>query len=232
MRSLDVSTDKLPVPLDDVAADDHRLDIRRPGAEDHDRDRVAESIEVWRAHVHDRDVGLLARCQAANLVLETPLADEMPGMTAETVAHVDLVFVGAPDGPLSVGPVDPEALDELTLIDTLEGFGRIFLAQFGAAHESASTPNVLELGHPEAAKLAVAQGSGVTVLPRAAVHHEIATGTLSEIEWCEPPGRAPVRLVYRTEKKFSPAQQQLIAAVRQELWEATEPATPRLALAV
>ncbi len=70
MGSLDVSSHELPVSLDDIAADDHRLDIRRACTKHHHRNGVAEPVEVRRAHVHDRDVGLLARRQAPDLVLE------------------------------------------------------------------------------------------------------------------------------------------------------------------
>jgi hypothetical protein len=41
MGSLDVSSDELPVSLDDIAADDHRLDVRRSCTEHQDCDAVA-----------------------------------------------------------------------------------------------------------------------------------------------------------------------------------------------
>ena len=43
---LDVRSDKLAVPFDNVAPDDHGLDVRRSRAQHHHGDRVAEPVEV------------------------------------------------------------------------------------------------------------------------------------------------------------------------------------------
>src|SRR5579859_2981060 len=56
----DVVAGELAVALDDVAADDHRLNVGGTGSEDHDGDRVAEPVQVRGSHVDDRDVGLFA----------------------------------------------------------------------------------------------------------------------------------------------------------------------------
>ncbi|HEY2319801.1 MAG TPA: hypothetical protein VGH67_15955 [Solirubrobacteraceae bacterium] len=72
MGALDVGRDALPVSPDDIAAHDPGLDVRGPGAEHHDRDGVTEPVEVRRADVDDGDVGLLARRQAPDLVVEVP----------------------------------------------------------------------------------------------------------------------------------------------------------------
>src|ERR1700683_2624379 len=51
---------ELAVALDDVATDDHRLNVSGTRSQDHDGDRVAEPVQVRRSHVDDRNVGLLA----------------------------------------------------------------------------------------------------------------------------------------------------------------------------
>lgn len=42
--SFDMGSDELPASLDDVAADDHRLDVRGSCTEHRDCDRVAEPV--------------------------------------------------------------------------------------------------------------------------------------------------------------------------------------------
>ena len=78
----------LPVSLDDVASDDHRFDISWSGPEHHDRHGVAEPIEMGGAHVDDGDVGLLARGEAADLVVKIPYPRAVEGGQSK---HVPLV---------------------------------------------------------------------------------------------------------------------------------------------
>ena len=81
---------ELAVALDDVAADDHRLDIGGTRSQDHDGDRVAEPVQVRRSHVDDRDVGLLAWREGTDLVLKMPHPGSVDGGQAQ---HVPLVQV-------------------------------------------------------------------------------------------------------------------------------------------
>src|SRR5580704_16621380 len=69
---VNVVADELAAALDDVAADDHCFHVGGTRSEDHDCDRVAEPVEVRGSHVDDRDVGLLAWCQGADLVFKVP----------------------------------------------------------------------------------------------------------------------------------------------------------------
>ena len=54
-------------PRDDVAANDHRLDVGGTRSEDHDGDPIAEPVEVRGSHVDDRDIGLFAWREGADL---------------------------------------------------------------------------------------------------------------------------------------------------------------------
>src|ERR1700719_1061705 len=86
--------DEFAVALDDIAADDDRFHISGSRAEDHDGDRVAEAVEVRRPHVDDRDVGLLAGCQGADLVLKMPDTGAVDGGEPQ---HVPLVEIHGRD---------------------------------------------------------------------------------------------------------------------------------------
>src|SRR5580693_9928673 len=90
----DVVASKLAVALDDVAADDHRLNVGGTRSEDHDGDRVAEPVEVRGSHVDDRDIGLFAWRQGADLVLKVPHSGSVDGGQAQ---HVPLVQVHSRD---------------------------------------------------------------------------------------------------------------------------------------
>src|SRR5580698_6390139 len=86
----DVGAGQLAVALDDVAADDHRLNVGGTRSQDHDGDRVAEPVEVRGSHVDDRDIGLFAWREGADLVLEVPHSGSVDGGQAQ---HVPLVQV-------------------------------------------------------------------------------------------------------------------------------------------
>src|SRR5690349_17935788 len=89
-----VVADELAVALDDVAANDHGLDVGGTRSEDDDGDRVAESVQVRGSHVYDRDIGLLAWREGADLVLEVPHPGSVDGGQAQ---HVPLVQVHGRD---------------------------------------------------------------------------------------------------------------------------------------
>src|SRR3984957_2369586 len=90
----DLVTGELAVALDDVAADDHRLNVGGTRSEDHDGDWVAEPVEVRGSHVDDRDIGLFAWGQGADLVLKVPYPGSVDGGQAQ---HVPLVQVHGRD---------------------------------------------------------------------------------------------------------------------------------------
>jgi len=79
----------------------------------------------------------------------------------------------------------------------------------------------LEVGHPEAAKRAVRDGAGVTLLPRAAVAAELASGALRQIAVAGEPLAQTVSLVRREGATASPAAQRIAAAISDAV------ATPR-----
>jgi DNA-binding transcriptional LysR family regulator len=71
----------------------------------------------------------------------------------------------------------------------------------------------VEVGHPEAAKRAVRDGVGVTLLPYAAVASELDDGTLREIDVAGDELTQTVYLVQRTGTTLSPAAQAFADAV-------------------
>src|ERR1700722_2880154 len=60
---------QLAVALDDVAADDHRLDVGGTRAQDHDGDRVAEPVQVRGSHVNNDDIGFFSGGGGGGLLL-------------------------------------------------------------------------------------------------------------------------------------------------------------------
>lgn len=69
---------------------------------------------------------------------------------------------------------------------------------------------VLELGHPEALKRVTRMGTGVALLMRAAVQDELRAGALREIEVDGHHLEVPLLMVHRSDKRFTPLQQQLL----------------------
>ncbi len=73
---------------------------------------------------------------------------------------------------------------------------------------------VMEFGHPEAIKTAVASGVGVACLFRSAVRRELQTGELREVMVDGVHIVAPVWLVHRRNRTLPAVHQQLIAEIR------------------
>ena len=71
----------------------------------------------------------------------------------------------------------------------------------------------LEVGHPEAAKRAVRDGAGVTLLPHAAVAAELESGALREIAVAGKPLAQTVFLIRREGATLSPAARRISEAI-------------------
>jgi hypothetical protein len=67
-----VGADEHAAAFADVAADDDGVDVGGRGAHHQCCDRVAEAVEMRGPQVDDRDIRLLSRRQAADLVVEVP----------------------------------------------------------------------------------------------------------------------------------------------------------------
>lgn len=136
---------------------------------------------------------------------------ELPGMVVEAVGSEEIVLVSDPDRAPSAAPISLADLAELPLVDMPEGLLRGSYVMSRLREAGVSDFNVvLELGHPEAAKRAVQDGLGLTLLPRSAVQDELDSGRLVEVPVADLHLSVPISLVYRQDKDLAPMQRKLI----------------------
>jgi DNA-binding transcriptional LysR family regulator len=136
----------------------------------------------------------------------------LPGgaLRERRVGGHDLVLVAAPDDDRVGASVTPQELTLLPFVCSPQRRPRRrmvdeALAQIGVVERRV----VLELGHPEALKRVTRMGTGVALLMRAAVQDELRAGALREIEIQGHHLLVPLLLVHRSDKRFTPLQQQL-----------------------
>jgi DNA-binding transcriptional LysR family regulator len=137
---------------------------------------------------------------------------------AEPLHSEPLVVVACPQHPLaSANHVSPADLDGEPMLLTEAGCS--YRAQFERvlARAGARPASTLEFGSVEAIKQCVMAGMGITVLPRMAVHAELARGELSALRWCEPGFRATTQLLWHKGKWQSPALAAFLATARELL---------------
>jgi LysR family transcriptional regulator, low CO2-responsive transcriptional regulator len=149
---------------------------------------------------------------------------DSPGLKAELLRHEALILVAAP-GSLAVDePISITDLPRLPFLDSPASTTRRWAVNRQLEKAGVSNLNVvLELGHPEAMKRAAEQGMGVALLLRCSVEKEMAMGLLREIRVSGASFAVPLYLLHRTEKLFSPCQEELKELVRSELM--AEPAS-------
>jgi DNA-binding transcriptional LysR family regulator len=75
----------------------------------------------------------------------------------------------------------------------------------------------IQLGHPEALKIATARGIGVCLMLGASVTQELEAGILRQVEIEDARLSVPIQLARRTDKRFSALQEVLLATVRETL---------------
>jgi DNA-binding transcriptional LysR family regulator len=143
-------------------------------------------------------------------------------LQARHIGDHDLVLVASPEDTRVGESVDPAELGTLPFVCSPPHRPRrrqveAALAEVGVTRRSV----LLELGHPEALKTVVQMGTGVALLLRAAVQQELCAGQLREVAIEGHRLQVPVMLVHRTDKRFTPLQRQLLAALVGELGDRT-----------
>jgi LysR family transcriptional regulator, low CO2-responsive transcriptional regulator len=138
-----------------------------------------------RAHVLDA----VLRHAADVAVSGKPPGDER--LAAEPLSENRIVCITAPDDPAAGGdPHDGRVLGDRAWLLREPGSGtRALNEQF--LSERGLTPRILELGSNGAIKQAARAGLGVSLLSRAAVEAEIASGWLGEIRLSDAPLTRP-----------------------------------------
>lgn len=148
------------------------------------------------------------------VVVSEPLT-ELPGLDVDQVGSDEIVLVTAPGSPPVAERISLEDLAPLRFIEAPQGImRRAFvdrqLRQLGVERRQV----VLELGHAEAMKRAVAAEHGVAMLFRSSVRDELAAGELREVAVEGLEVVMPIYLVRRKGKVFSPVHLALIERIR------------------
>ncbi len=137
------------------------------------------------------------------------------GLVTEQIGLEELVLVAPPHGVPEGSSVTVDELRPLPFIEAQKGTLRRTFIDQELAHIGLPERHVAaELGHPEAMKLLVGAGLGVSFLFRAAVSREIADGTLREVAIPGVHLVGPVFLVHRKDKLFSAVHRALIQDIR------------------
>jgi DNA-binding transcriptional LysR family regulator len=158
----------------------------------------------------------MGKCDFA--VVISAEAPAQAGLEGELLGREELVLVTGPDSDPRDESVPVARLSDLPFIDSPKGSIRRQLFDRQLAGVGVHRRNVvIELGHPEAMKRAAERGLGVTLLFRSAVQQELAGGRLREVGLRDASLAAPLYLVYRRAKVFSPAQGHLLDAVRRDI---------------
>lgn len=152
-------------------------------------------------------------------VIAAEFAPESEALVSERVGFEEMVLVAAPDaGPLD-DVVTPQELVDLPMISSPRDHARRALVdhelqRLGVGPHSVTT---IELGHPEAMKLAAREGLGAVILFASAVTQELDAGTLRRIEIRDATLSVPVYIVRRKQKRLSPIQNALMDTIRETL---------------
>jgi DNA-binding transcriptional LysR family regulator len=118
-----------------------------------------------------------------------PPTDER--LVAEPIADNEIVCIAAPDDPLlDGGPVGAIALADRSWLLREPGSGSRVLNERFLAERDLSPPT-LTLGSNGAIKQAARAGLGISLLSRAAVEGELASGRLGEIRLTDGPATRP-----------------------------------------
>ncbi|WP_406271855.1 LysR family transcriptional regulator [Streptomyces sp. NBC_00191] len=127
---------------------------------------------------------------------------EHAGLETEVLTAEPLVLVCAPTHPLAdaakLATVD---LADIQLVGTEPGCPYRDLFEEELRERNGAPPPFMEFGTIEATKRGVAGGLGVALLPRMAVHEELASGTLLALPW-EPPFQLYTQVAWREGKRL------------------------------
>jgi len=177
---------------------------RHPGVE------LRLSISSTEHAIEDTRTGALDFC-----VVVTEEGLELPGMEVEQIGSDEIVLVAAPNSEPSEDVISVEHFARLPFIETPEGLiRRTFVERGLRAAGVVNRDVVLQLGHPEAMKLAAREGLGVTLLFRTAVGGELASGLLREVQVEGVNVVVPISLVHRKGKSFSALHRNVIGEIR------------------
>jgi DNA-binding transcriptional LysR family regulator len=136
----------------------------------------------------------------------------------DRVGDEPLLLVAAPEVPPAGTELAVNELASLPFVSSPRSFSRQRIVDRQLAEMGLPAISVvIELGHAEAMKRAVRSGLGVAFMFRSSVEDELARGDLREIAVRDGHLTAPVLLVRREDRRFTPMQPQLVDVVRERL---------------
>lgn len=180
---------------------------------------VAEAAEVAEGVERgDLDFGVV--------VLNSPPDDS--ALHAEHIADDEIILVTAPDGEPATDAVPLSALDHIPVVSPPRGSARRRLLDGLLGGYGQSVPDAgLEVSHPEAAKRAVLERMGATLITRAAVENDLRTGRIREVKLTGARLTYPIYSLRRADKALSPLQSDLLAAIGDSLRSRSAHTIPR-----
>jgi DNA-binding transcriptional LysR family regulator len=162
-------------------------------------------------HQQRLDIGVIFQSGAA------PLRQTL---SLETIAEEEIVALVPPGDPLAkAGEIAPQdiARQRILVSEPRIGYGRAVLSHFA---QSGFTPEIAAYcDDTDALKYMMAAGAGIAFLPRLAVAHELAAGSLKALS-LNPPLKVAIQLARRREKfpeRLEKAVTQLTDAITYQL---------------
>ena len=181
------------------------------------RERPSASITL---HVSDAEDAIAAvEVGEADVALVTSAADlDQSSLGTEHVCDHELILVASPEDRHAGDAVTLEELSALRFVCSPRGRPRRRLIDEALGGIGLGERRiVIQLGHPEALKIATARGLGVCLMLAASVTQELEAGILRRVEIEGATLSVPIRLARRTDKRFTALQDVLLADVREAL---------------
>jgi DNA-binding transcriptional LysR family regulator len=164
---------------------------------------------------HVTAVAAAGGCDFAVTVEEESVVSE-PGLEYEVLGHEEIVLVGRPGGHPQRSTIAQHDLSQLSFVLPPQQF--VAHTTFLRKQLKSPTINTLttaaEIDQVDAIKEAVKRDVGITFLSRRAVQGELDDGTLRAIRIKDLTLTLPVLLLRGRGRWFSPAQQQVLDALR------------------
>jgi DNA-binding transcriptional LysR family regulator len=179
--------------------------------------RAREGAEITLMTSDPEHAGAATRageCDFGVVIAEEDQGD-LRELAHERLAEEDIVLVAAGGRFPPGAELDVDDLTELPFVASPADSARQRLIDRRLLELGLAAPRVaIQLGHAESMKRAVRGGLGVAFMFRSSVGEEIAGGELQEIPLRGVALTAPVLLLRRPDKSFTPLQRELMDAIR------------------
>jgi DNA-binding transcriptional LysR family regulator len=141
-------------------------------------------------------------------------------LETEHLCDHELLLVASPNDSHVGDVVTVDDLARLRYVDSLRGRPRRRLVDEALDGIGVHDRQIaIQLGHPEALKIATARGVGVCLMLAASVRTELTAGVLRQVAIEDASLSVPIQLVRRTDKRLSALQDVLLATVREAVPE-------------